>query len=323
MDEEVKEYQIVDLPTEVAKIKELVKHYGLPENRFIKNVVYKTSKGKLVIATVTGNLEVNDVKLAKAVGLGDLELATDEDLASIGAKSGFVHSWGYEEHKDRIIFVVDESIPLARNLYGGYKTETTDPINVNYGRDFTADIVADVANPYDGATCKNCKEGKIKLIRSIEFGHIFKYDHFYTKHHDAYFTDKDGVAKLMYMGAYGIGIERAMAIVVEAHNDGKGIIWPEVIAPYKVHLVGLNLEDGEIKKKVYAIYEVLNKMDIDVLFDDREGVTAGEKFADADLIGIPWRVVVSKRTQDKVEVKKRNEQDGSLISIEELIERLK
>ena len=118
-DEELKPYQIVDLPANVAKIKDLAKHYGLPENKFIKNVVYKTKSGKLVIATITGNLDVNGFKLARVVGEDELELATTEDLASIGAKTGFVHSWGYEEHKKKIIFVVDESVVKAKNLYGG------------------------------------------------------------------------------------------------------------------------------------------------------------------------------------------------------------
>ncbi|MEP7104078.1 MAG: proline--tRNA ligase [Candidatus Dojkabacteria bacterium] len=320
---EVEPYEVVNLPVEVAKIKELVKHYGLPENRFIKNVVYKTKKGKLVIATVTGNLAVNDFKLAKAVGEDELEIATDEDLASIGAKSGFVHSWGYEDHKDKIIFVVDESVVMSKNLYGGLKTETTDPINVNYGRDFKSDIEADIADPYEGATCKKCEKGKIKIIRTIEFGHIFKYDHFYTEHHDGFFTDKDGQEKLMYMGAYGIGIERAMAVVVESHNDAKGIVWPENIAPFKVHLVGLNQEDEIVRTRANEVYKELEIAGIDVLFDDRIETQAGEKFSDADLIGNPWRVVVSRKSGDQVEVKKRNSQESKLISIEELIKELK
>jgi prolyl-tRNA synthetase len=322
-DEELKEYQEVELPAHVGKIKDLVEHYKLPENRFIKNVVYKTKAGKLVIATVTGNLEVNDFKLAKAVNEEELELATDEDLASIGAKSGSVHSWGYKEFKDRIIFVVDESITKAKNLYGGFKTETTDPINVNYERDFTADIVADIADPYDGAVCKNCGKGKIKIIKTVEFGHIFKYDHFYTSHHDGYFMDKDGNEKLMYMGAYGIGIERAMAIAVESHNDEKGIIWPESIAPYKVHLIGINLENEDIKNRAFEVYEKLLKAGVEVLFDDRTEATAGEKFADSDLIGIPYRAVVSKKTGEMVELKKRSSDSAEQISLEDLISKVK
>ena len=113
-----------------------------------------------------------------------------------------------------------------------------------------------------------------------------------------------------------------MGVIVEKFNDEKGIIWPESIAPYKVHLIGLNLEDESIKQKVNAIYEVLKKMNVEVLFDDREDVTTGEKFADADLIGIPYRVVVSKKTGEQVEVKKRNEKDFKLMNIDDFVKTL-
>lgn len=315
-DQELLPYKIVDLPTNVAKIKELAKHYGLPENCFIKNVVYKTKSGKLVIATITGNMDINDFKLAKVVGESELELATNEDLASIGAKTGFVHSWGYEEHKNKIIFVVDESIVKAKNLYGGYKTETTDPINVNYGRDFSADIVGDVADPVDGVICKKCNKGKLKIIRAVEFGHIFKYDHFYTSHHDGFYIDKDGSQKLMYMGAYGIGIERAMAILVESHHDARGIIWPKVVAPYQAYLISIKNNDLGSK-----IYDLLSKANIEVLWDDTEK-SAGEKFANADLIGIPVRLVVSEKTGDKIEYKERNSDKTELLDLKEVVSRL-
>lgn len=319
--EELKDYEEVALPYDVAKIKDLIKHYNLPADRFIKNVVYKTPAGKLVIATVTGNLDVNPKKLTKAVNESELELATDEDLASIGAKSGFVQSWGYKEYKDKIIFVADEGITIAINLYGGYKTDTTDPINVNYGRDFEADIVADIADPIEGSKCKACG-GTLNLIKTIEFGHIFKYDHFYTKHHDGYYTDKDGKKKLMYMGAYGIGIGRAIAVAVENHNDDKGISWPESIAPYDVHLVTLGNISEEDSLDLIAKLESIGR---EVLWDDRLDTTAGEKFADADLIGIPIRIVLSERSLKNggVEVKKRSETEGIIVSLDKVIEYLK
>lgn len=306
-DQDLLPYTVVDLPSAVCTINDLVYHYNLPKECFIKNVVYKTIKGRLVIATITGNLDVNELKLSKAVGEGDLELATDNDLQSIGTKSGYVHSWGYEKYKDKIIFVVDESILKGKNLYGGYKTENTDPINVNYGRDFKADIVADIATPIEGAHCAKCTHGKIKLIKSIEFGHIFKYDHFYTKNHDCKFIDRDGKEKYLFMGAYGIGIERCIAIVVETHHDDKGIIWPEIISPYKYHLI--SDEDSNSGLIANEIYEIIKE---DCLWDDRDSVSMGVKFTDADLIGIPYRIVCSKRSLSKggIEVKLRNEKNS-------------
>jgi len=319
MNEEMLPFEEVDLPTKVATIPQLVKHYDMPAERFIKNVVYKANDGTLVIATVTGNLDVNDVKLSNAVGKGDLEKAIDEDLESIGSKSGFVHSWGYEEHKDRIIFVADESITKARNLYGGFKTETTDPINVNYGRDFESDIVADIAEAYEGA--EHPEHGKLKLIRTAEFGHVFKYDHFYTKKHGSKFTDEDGENKFMYMGAYGIGIGRAIALSVETNHDDNGIIWPKEVAPFHVHLVTIaKSEEDESYKKSKEIYDDLNSKGVEVLWDDRIETRPGEKFADSDLIGIPIRAVVSSRSLENggVEIKLRSEGDNEIISIDKL-----
>ncbi|MCA9382522.1 proline--tRNA ligase [Candidatus Dojkabacteria bacterium] len=315
--EEEKEFKMVDLPYEVQKIKDLVDHYNMPEERFIKNVVYKTSDGQLVIATVTGNLDVNAFKLAKLVGKGELSEASEEDLVSIGAKTGFVHSWGYEEHKDNIIFAADIGLKTARNLYGGYKTDTQDPINVNYGRDFTSDLEGDIAEVPDGAVCMKCK-GELSRIKTTEFGHIFKYDHFYTEHHDGFFVSKEGEKKLMYMGAYGIGIGRAIALVVEKHHDENGIIWPESVAPYKYHLVSLDYEkDPAVKELTDKVYEKLNG---DILWDDRTDLSAGAKFADADLIGCPIRLVVSKRSLDAggIEMKRRDEKESKVVKIEEI-----
>ncbi len=320
--EEIKEYKEIPLPYEVGTIKQLVVHYKMPADRFIKNVVYKTDEGKIIIATLVGNLEVNETKLKKALKYaGDLEAATDEDLASFGAKSGFVHSWGYSDK--RIIYIADESVVKAKNLYGGYKTDTTDPINVNYGRDFKADIVSDIANAYDGSQCRRCDTGKLKQKRAIEFGHVFSYEDFYSKAHGATYRDKDGQNKYLLMGAYGIGVERAIATIIETYHDDKGIIWPQNVAPYLVHLIVLD-KDGTVAKQADKLYEWIKNHGVEVLYDDRADVSAGVKFADADLVGIPFRVVVSEKTlkENKVELKKRSEKESRLVSKEELIDLL-
>ncbi|PIZ47061.1 proline--tRNA ligase [candidate division WWE3 bacterium CG_4_10_14_0_2_um_filter_41_14] len=322
-DEEVKEMIFVDQKWEEARtIPQMAAFYGRPENNMIKSVAFKRLDGRLVIAVVTGNLDVNDLKLARAVNETELEKATEQDLEKIGVTSGALHAWGYEEFVDTVTFVVDHSVVTAKNLYGGFKLESTDPTNVNYGRDFKHEIEADIAQPYKGARCVTCGDA-LDLIRAIEFGHIFKYDHFYTSHHDGYFIDKDGTKKLMYMGAYGIGIGRAMALVVQLHHDDKGIIWPKSIAPYTVHLVGLQADVPEVRSYAESVYEQLKKHGIEVLFDDRLDVSAGQKFADADLIGIPYRVVVSKKTGDQVEVKSRDSSDVEMLEVGELVEKIR
>ena len=130
------------------------------------------------------------------------------------------------------------------------------------------------------------------------------------------FTDQDGQEKYLLMGAYGIGIERTMAIIVESHHDDKGIIWPKIVAPFAVHLVGLDIE------KTDKVYEELKRNGIDVLYDDRDDVSAGVKFADADLIGIPVRLVVSAKTGDKIEYKERAEKEAEVLSLEEVIQKI-
>ena len=322
-DEVVKDMEIVPLEWEKATtIKSMVAHYGKPANNMIKTVVFKSTDGRLVLGVMTGDLEVSEVKLAKAVGESHLEKATSKDLDSIGAIAGAVHAWGYEDHKDRITFVADYSIVKAKNLIGGFKTQDTDPINVNYGRDFKADVESDISEAYEGSKCPNCKAGTLKKIRGIEWGHCFKLDQFYSKPHNACFTDKDGTDKPFWMGSYGIGLGRSISTIVEMHNDKNGIVWPETVSPFQVHLQGLNLDDKSVKKKAEETYQVLLKEGIEVLYDDRENVSAGEKFADADLIGIPWRVVISQKTGPQLEMKRRNEVKAKMVDLKTLVDKV-
>lgn len=165
----------------------------------------------------------------------------------------------------------------------------------------------------------NINKNDLEEVRAIEVGNIFPLG---TKFSDAlglYYTNENGEKKPVVMGSYGIGLGRVIATIVELKHDDKGIIWPENIAPYKVMLVGLNPEDERVKSKAEALYEKLNSLGIEVLYDDREDITAGQKFADCDLIGIPYRILVSQKTGEKVEFKKRNEKDAVIMSEEEAI----
>jgi len=167
--------------------------------------------------------------------------------------------------------------------------------------------------------CVQCGNPNLSKKKAIEAGNIFKLQ---TKFSDAFnfkFIDNDGETKTVQMGCYGLGITRIMGILAEVCNDEKGIIWPETVSPYKVHLIGLNLEDKIIKQRVFKVYEKLQKANIEVLFDDRMNVSAGEKFANADLVGITWRLIISKQTKDKIEIKKRDNSKGKLMQLQSLI----
>lgn len=172
----------------------------------------------------------------------------------------------------------------------------------------------------DTKTCPTCGE-PLKQQRAIELGHTFKLGIKYSEPFDIYFEDDDGTKKLAVMGSYGIGLDRLMAAIVEVHNDENGIIWPMEAAPFKIHLIQIASKDNsEVKNKTERVYQDLLDKKIEVLCDDRTDKTAGEKFADADLIGCPIRLVVSEKTLQKnwVEVKRRSEKETKLVSIDKL-----
>jgi len=176
----------------------------------------------------------------------------------------------------------------------------------------------EIAEQKAGDKCPKCG-ALLKQDRGIEVGNIFPLGTKYSKAFDFYFTDKDGKKKLVIMASYGIGVGRLMATIVEVHNDKKGIIWPEEVAPYLVHLVPIEIVEKRIKNEAEKIYKDLQKRKIEVLYDDREDASPGEKLTESDLIGIPYRIVVSKKTlrKDSVELKKRDGDKIKLIKIKE------
>lgn len=175
----------------------------------------------------------------------------------------------------------------------------------------------EVCDLQEGNSCPQCKIKKVKISKAIEVGNIFKLGTKYSAPFGLKFKTKDGDEELIEMGCYGIGLGRSMGAIVETSSDEKGIIWPESIAPFKVHLIAV----GNKKKETEKLYQTLQKRNIAVFFDDREDVNAGEKFADADLIGIPYRVVISDKTvkEKKVELKERKALKAKLVKEKELL----
>ncbi len=301
-----------------------VKLHNKPLWQQIKDVMFVDTKGRFILAIIRGDYDVNEAKLSKLAGAGELRHAEDEEIRQkIRSEPGFISPVGIKDNLVKgteMIMVADESLVHLKNAYGGANKKNMDMVNMNYGRDYQADIIGDITEARANDGCGKCQKGKLTAQRGIEFGHVFKYDDFYTKAMGCTFTDKDGKEKNLQMGAYGIGIERAMAIVVETHYDDKGIIWPESIAPFQVQLIVLSAKD-EVLRKTEEIYEKLQKAGIEVLWDDTDR-SAGEKFADCDLIGCPVRLVVSEKTGDKVEYKSRRAGEFKLMEIEEAIQEI-
>lgn len=315
-EEEEKPLEVIEQPEWVKTMEDNVSHYGKPKSHFLKNVVYRNKMtDEIIIAVIRGDLEINPLKLGHVLKMeGLLEPASEDDLLKLGTKPGWVHSWGHEAK-----YIGDLSLKTVKNFIGGQKKENTDTINVNYGRDFECDLLADIALPPEECVSE---EGK-KLIegKGIEVGNIFQLGtHYTTKMARAEFTDQDGKTKPYYMGCYGIGVGRSMGTVVEVHHDENGIIWPKAIAPFQVHLVSIKGVEGEAEE----LYQKLTSEGIEVLFDDRSE-RPGSKLKDADLIGIPLRLVISARTlaKNSVEWKERSESETELVKLDELINSIK
>jgi prolyl-tRNA synthetase len=292
LDEDSRPLKIVPQPEWVETMDDNIKHYGKAKEHYLKNVVYKDIDGTIIIGVIRGDLTVSQAKLAAIYGAkGELLPATPADLAKIGTRPGWVHCWGHPA-----VFIGDLSLKTVHNFIGGQKEADTDSIDVNYGRDFTCQFFADIAQAQAGFLCPKCQKSPLQLTSAIEFGNIFNIGYTYSQPMRGNYVSPDGRLKQVYMGSYGIGIGRALATVVEKHRDARGIIWPKSLAPYSLHLLGLDLEDASVKQAAQKFYHQLLAKNVDVLYDDRQTATAGEKFADADLIGIPLRLLVSRQS---------------------------
>jgi prolyl-tRNA synthetase len=297
-----------------------VDFHKLPLWQQIKDVLFVDDKNRFILAIIRGDLDVNETKLIHLIKAVSLRHATDEEVRDqVRSEPGFISPVGIKEKLDKqiqLVIVADDSLRTISNAYGGNNKKNQDLLNVNIDRDYQPDIEGDIALAKAGYEAKN-KMGKLIEKKGVEVGNIFQLGyHYSSKMKGAIYIDADGKEKPFYMGCYGIGIGRTMAAIVEKYNDQKGIIWPESSSPFKVHLIALDGVENEADK----LYEEMNKRGVEVLYDDRDK-TAGEKFADADLIGIPTRVVVSKKTvqQKSVELKNRGEIKTNLVILEDFI----
>jgi prolyl-tRNA synthetase len=298
-----------------------VEFHRLPLWQQIKDVLFVDEKGRFVLAIIRGDFEVNETKLKNLIKANTLRSATDEEIRDIiHSEPGFISPVKIKDDINKeanLIIVADDSLRTIANAYGGSNKKNVDLLNINIDRDYQADVEGDIALAQAGF---ESIEGKGKLVekRGIEVGNIFQLGYHYSnKMAGATYVDVDGQEKPFYMGCYGIGIGRTMAAIVEEYHDEKGIIWPEAIAPFQLHLIALDGAYEEADK----LYTQMIEKGIEVLYDDRER-TAGEKFAEADLIGLPLRIIISKKTiqQKSVELKKRNEEKIELVLLDEVIE---
>jgi prolyl-tRNA synthetase len=302
----------------MATIEEVAGFLKVPPSHTLKAVFY-IADGKLVFVAIRGDLAVNEVKLKNVLKAGDLRLATEPEVTAAGIVAGAASPVGLKGFK----VVADDSVRSGTNFVAGGNKPATHIRNVNYPRDFQADIMADIATARAGDKCPRCG-GRLESTHGIEVGHIFKLGTVYSQKLGAVFVDEKGETRPIIMGTYGLGVSRMLAAAVEQHHDERGIIWPLPIAPYLVYLCPLYREGSNVAEVAEKLYKEMGEAGLEVLFDDREE-SPGVKFNDADLLGIPFRVTVSPRTlqKDGVELKKRNEKEAEIVGLGEIVGKLK
>jgi prolyl-tRNA synthetase len=298
---------------EAKTIEEVAGFVGVPTNLTLKAVFY-FADGEFVFVIIRGDLEVNETKLRNALKCLDLRLATESEVNEAGLVAGFASPIGVKGIK----VVADDSVTSGSNFVVGANKIGNHFKNANYPRDFKADLMVDIALAQSGDSCLKCR-GKLSSSRGIEVGHVFKLGTFISEKFGASFLDNDGKSRPIVMGSYGIGLGRLLAAVVEQSHDDKGIIWPLSIAPYQVHLCPLSVDKPAVAPTAERLYQELQNEGIEVLFDDRDE-SPGVKFNDADLLGIPLRLILSPRTlqTQSVETKWRTKKEAQLLPLEKL-----
>jgi prolyl-tRNA synthetase len=296
-------------------VEEVARFLKMAPKRIVKTLIYETEKG-LVAALIRGDREVNEVKLANHLDVERLELAGEEKVReATGAPVGFAGPVGLQG----IRIVADESVRNLTNFACGANKEDAHYTGVNWGRDVDLSDFADFLLVSGGDACPRC-DGKLEAFRGIEVGHIFKLGTKYSEAMACNYTDEAGAELPMIMGCYGLGIGRTVAAAIEQNHDQDGIVWPRPLAPFEVLLAGLNPDDAEVRRVTEELYGQLQEKGVEVFFDDRDE-RPGVKFKDADLIGLPIRLVVGAKSlaDGKVEISLRRDKAKHLVPVAEAV----
>lgn len=310
----------------VTTIEDLAAFLDIPRSRTAKAVFYIATLGewereteRFVFAVVRGDMEVNESKLANAVRARSLRPALEEEIRAVGAEPGYGSPIGVQG----AFVVVDDAIPESPNLVAGANEPGYHLRNVNYGRDFRADLVADIAAADEGCACPSCGR-PMRAPRGVEVGNIFKLGTRYSETMGCTFLDAEGHPRPVVMGSYGIGLGRLLACIAEEHHDEYGLVWPCTVAPYPIHLLALGTPEGEPAAVAERLYRELGAAGLEALYDDR-AESPGVKFMDADLIGLPLRLTVSERSlgQGGVEFKRRDQKERFVVPLDQVVLRVK
>ncbi len=306
----------------VKTIAELASFLAIAETQTAKAAFF-IADSQPVFAVIRGDLEVNELKLQNTLNAKEIRPMTEAEVAEVGWVAGSASPVGLETRGAQTPRIVtDLSIPDAVNLVAGANRSGFHLRGVNHGRDWDADIIADIGLAREGAPCPGDCGGTIAMHRGIELGHIFRLGTVYSEAMDARFTDDAGERQLPIMGCYGIGLDRILAASIEANHDDGGIVWPAAIAPFDVHIVAIGMEKDEaVVAALEQVEAALESAGLSVLSDDREE-RPGVKFNDADLLGVPVRLTVSTRNlkENAVELKRRNADEATTVPLDSIAE---
>jgi prolyl-tRNA synthetase len=305
-------------------IESLAKFLNIPETQTAKAVFMVATiteeaadVERFIFAVVRGDMELNETKLGNAFKAKALRPAREEEIRAIGAVPGYGSPVGVKD----CIIVVDDLIPPSSNLVAGANEDGYHLKNVNYGRDYSAHIVADITASREGDPCPVC-EHALRAVRGVEVGNIFQLGAHFTDRMGGTFLDKEGKHQPVIMGSYGIGVTRLLACIAEEHHDERGLIWPVTVAPYQVYLAAL--QGDAAAEAASKLYVDLWAQKIEALYDDRDE-RAGVKFNDADLIGLPLRITVSKRSLEAggIEFKRRDGDQIEVVPLADVVAKIK
>lgn len=313
--EDFKTYEMVHTPN-AKTIEEVSTFLNQDVQTFVKTLLYRVDD-KYVAALVLGDRDVNETKLRKLYNANEVELADFAHVEDItGAVVGFAGPVGLKE----IDIVVDQHIENLRNFTVGANKTDYHYINVNH-HDFEKTHLADISNVKEGDPSP-IGEGTLHFSKGIEVGNTFKLGVKYSQAMDLDYLDKDNQLQDVYMGSYGIGVGRTMAALAEQYSDEKSLSWPEIIAPYKVAIVIINMKDEAQVAYANELYETLRKKGVEVILDDRDA-RAGVKFNDMELIGVPYRITVGRSLADgKVEFKHKKDTENQMIQTTDIVDKI-
>ncbi|MEH7455205.1 proline--tRNA ligase [Gottfriedia acidiceleris] len=313
-DEKLEEVQKVETPNQKT-IDEVIEFLNLPIEKSIKSIIFKADES-FVLVLARGDHEINDIKLKNYLGAHTVELASKEEVKEL--MNCEIGSLGPIGVKSDLLVLADNAIKGIVNGCCGANEEGYHYINVTVNRDYDVKDFVDLRFIQEGDLSPDGK-GTISFAKGIEVGHVFKLGTKYSESMNATFLDENGKSNPIIMGCYGIGVSRTLAAIVEQYNDEKGIVWPKNLAPFDVHVITVNTKNEEQVNLADDIYKTLKEIGQDVLLDDRNE-RVGVKFADADLFGIPVRVVVGKKAAEGiVELKTRDGQVSKEVEISNLV----